>query len=144
MVFVLLFFGAFKFTEMEAKAIEPLVANSPFMSWLYTFLGTQTVAGLVGAVEIAIAVAIASRPLSPAASAIGSIAAAAMFMATFSFLFTTPGVWVRVAGWFPVPVPNEAGGFLAKDLFLIGAALWSAGEALQAIPRIRTWKVGLR
>jgi hypothetical protein len=35
-----------------------------------------------------------------------------------------------------VPVPNEIGAFLVKDLFLLGAALWSASETLRAI-RVR-------
>jgi uncharacterized membrane protein YkgB len=29
-------------------------------------------------------------------------------------------------------VPSEAGAFLIKDLFLLGAALWTASEALEA------------
>ena len=33
---------------------------------------------------------------------------------------------------FPLPVPNEAGAFLLKDVFLLGAAIWTAGEALAA------------
>ena len=55
-----------------------------------------------------------------------------MFATTLSFLVTTPGVWVSVPG-FPLPVPNEIGAFLLKDLFLPGAALWSAAEALRAV-----------
>ena len=55
-----------------------------------------------------------------------------MFATTLSFLVTTPGVWVSVPG-FPLPVPNEIGAFLVKDLFLLGAALWSGAEALRAV-----------
>jgi len=29
--------------------------------------------------------------------------------------------------------PNGTGAFLVKDLFLLGAALWSAAEALRAV-----------
>jgi len=54
-----------------------------------------------------------------------------MFAITLSFLFTTPGIWVSVPG-FPLPVTNETAAFLVKDLFLLGAALWSAAEALRA------------
>jgi len=36
---------------------------------------------------------------------------------------------------FPLAVPNATGAFLVKDVFLLGAALWSAGEALRAIHR---------
>jgi uncharacterized membrane protein YkgB len=54
-----------------------------------------------------------------------------MFLTTLSFLVSTPGVWEQAPG-FPVPVPSLAGAFLLKDLFLLGAALWTAGEALGA------------
>ena len=37
---------------------------------------------------------------------------------------------------FPLAVPNATGAFLVKDvLLLLGAALWSAGEALRSIHR---------
>jgi reactive chlorine resistance protein C len=42
-----------------------------------------------------------------------------MFLTTLSFLVSTPNV-------------GEASGFLLKDLTLLGAAIWTAGEALQA------------
>jgi len=57
-----------------------------------------------------------------------------VFVATLTFLVSTPGIWVMVPG-FPLAVPNATGAFLVKDVFLLGAALWSAGEALRAIHR---------
>jgi uncharacterized membrane protein YkgB len=53
-----------------------------------------------------------------------------MFMTTLTFLFTTPGVIEPSLG-FPAlsAVPGQ---FLIKDAVLLGAALWTAGEALQA------------
>ena len=38
-------------------------------------------------------------------------------LALLSFLVTTPGVWAVVEGF---PAPASAGGFLIKDLFLLG------------------------
>ena len=35
LVIVIAWIGALKFTNYEAKGIEPLVANSPLMSWIY-------------------------------------------------------------------------------------------------------------
>jgi uncharacterized membrane protein YkgB len=131
LVGILVYLGAFKFTLVEAQAIQPLVAHSPAMAWLYAVLSVQAVSSLIGATELGIAVLIALRPVAPAASAWGSLGAAGMFLATLSFLVTTPGVWQRVPG-FPLPVPTEGGGFLLKDVFLLGAAVWSAGEARRA------------
>jgi len=91
----------------------------------------RAVSNGIGTVEIALAVLIAARRFSPALVAAGSLGAVGMFAITLSFLVSTPGVWVPVPG-FPLPVPNEIGAFLLKDLFLLGAALWSAAEALRA------------
>jgi hypothetical protein len=33
---------------------------------------------------------------------------------------------------FPLPLPSASGGFLIKDVFLLGAAIWTTGEALRA------------
>lgn len=131
LVAILLYFGAFKFHPAEAAGIEPLVANSPLMSWLLPLLGVRGVSNLLGVTEIAIAVLIALRYFLPKASALGSILAIGMFFITLTFLFTTPGMWAHVDG-FPLPVPKASGGFLLKDVFLLGAAVWSAGEAMQA------------
>lgn len=61
----------------------------------------------------------------------GVLAACAIFLTTLSFLVSTPGVWVWAEG-VPVPVPSEAAGFLVKDVFLLGGAALTAGEALGA------------
>jgi reactive chlorine resistance protein C len=132
LVAIVLFFGAFKFTAAEANGIQPLVGHSPLLSWLYSVGSVRAVSDGIGAVEIALALLIASRRWSPRLSAIGSLGAIGMFATTLSFLFTTPGVWISVPG-FPLPVTNEIGAFLIKDLFLLGAAVWSAAESLRAV-----------
>lgn len=73
LVAILLYYGTFKFTVEEAKAIEPLVANGPLFSWLHAALGTQGISNVIGIAEILIAVLIAARPFSPEASALGSV-----------------------------------------------------------------------
>ncbi len=119
LVFFLFFFGALKWTAAEAKGIEPLVSHSPFFFWLYPALGVQRGSELIGAIELAIATLIVVRRWFPRASALGSIAASGMFLVTLSFLATTPNV-------------GDSAGFLLKDFTLLGAALWTAGEALEA------------
>ena len=129
LVLLVLWFGVFKFTPTEAQAIQPLVSHSPFLSWLYALTGVRGASRLIGLAEIAIALLMAARPVSARASAVGSIGAIIMFLTTISFLATTPGSWGVVDG---ILVPTGAGGFLIKDLLLLGAAVWTAGEALAA------------
>jgi uncharacterized membrane protein YkgB len=131
LVGILLYLGTFKFTLTEAAAIRPLLEFSPLMSWLYMFTGVQGASNLIGTAEIVTAILLAIRPFSPRLTVIGSILGILTFLVTLSFLVTTPGAFERVPD-FPIPIPGMAGGFLIKDLFLLGAAVWSLGEALQA------------
>ena len=61
---VLFLIGLLKFTAAEAAGIQPLVAHSPLISWMYAVLSVQGVSNLIGAIEIALAVLLALRPIS--------------------------------------------------------------------------------
>ena len=126
LVLTLLLIGILKFTAGEAQGIQPLVANSPLMSWLYRIFSVQGVSNLIGVIEIAVALLIALRPFSARLSFIGSIGAIITFLLTVSFLFSTPGT-VHFSHGFPVL--GDAGQFLIKDLVLLGASVWTAAEA---------------
>ena len=133
LVIILLWVGALKFTAYEAEGIQGLIANSPLMSWMLGVMSLRTAAAFIGIIEITLAVLIAMRPFAPFVSAIGSIGAIITFLITMSFVFTTPGVWQPGYGFpFPSPMPGQ---FLAKDLMLLGASVWTAGEALRAARR---------
>ena len=69
-----------KFTAYEAGAIQPLVANSPLMSWLYAIFSVQATSNLIGVAEIAAGVLIALRPWSAPAAVLGSLMAVATFV----------------------------------------------------------------
>jgi len=122
----LLLIGALKFTADEAHGIQPLVASSPLMSWLYRIFSLQAVSNLIGAIEIVVGLLIALRPFSARLSFIGSIGAVITFLLTVSFLFSTPGAFHFSHGF---PVLGDAGQFLIKDLVLLGASIWTAAEA---------------
>ena len=132
LVLVMVWIGGMKFTQVEAEGIKPLVANSPFMRWGHKVMGVTGYAKLIGVIEIGIALLIASRPVLPLVSAVGSLLAVVMFLITLSFLFTTPG-WEEDLGFPALSV--SPGQFLLKDIVLLGVALWTAGEALGAAAR---------
>ncbi|MEO6235454.1 MAG: DUF417 family protein [Vicinamibacterales bacterium] len=130
LVVVLVWVGALKFAAYEAEGIEPLVANSPLMSWALQAFGLRTLANLVGLTEIVLGLLIATRPFAPRVSAMGSLGAVGVFLITLTFVLTTPGVWQPGYGFpYPSPMPGQ---FLLKDVVLLGAAIWTAGEALHA------------
>jgi uncharacterized membrane protein YkgB len=85
----------------------------------------------VGLAEIAAGVLIALRPGSPPAAVLGSLMAVATFVITLTFLFSTPG-WEPSLGGFPA-LSVAPGQFILKDAVLLGAAIWSLGEALRHV-----------
>jgi uncharacterized membrane protein YkgB len=123
LVTLLLLFGAMKFTALEAEAIQPLVEHSPFISWVYALFGARAGSGVIGVIELSAALLICMRRWQPLLAAVGSLLAVGTFLVTVSFLVTTPGIWEPT---------NPFGGFILKDIVLLGAALWSSAEALRA------------
>ena len=128
LVIVLGWIGAMKFTTYEAQGIETLVKTSPLMSWMYKFLSLQATSNVIGVTEICAAILIAIRPLAPKLSAVGSVLAVFTFLATLTFLFSLPG-WEESLGGFPAL--SGSGGFLLKDVVLLGAALFTLGDSLR-------------
>jgi uncharacterized membrane protein YkgB len=126
LVITLLLIGGLKFTAGEAQGIQPLVASSPFMFWLYKALSVQAVSNLIGVIEIAVAALMALRPFSARLAYLGSLGAIITFSLTVSFLFSTPGAMRFAHGFL---VLGDAGQFLIKDLVLLGASIWTAAEA---------------
>ena len=131
LVVVIAWIGALKYSTYEATAIQPLIAHSPLMSWLYHIFSVRALAAVLGTAEIIAALLIALRPFWPRVSAAGSAFGVLLFLSTLSLLFSTPGVTVASAGGFPV-LSVLPGQFLLKDLVLIGAALWTLGDSLGA------------
>ena len=127
LVIVLGWIGAMKLTAYEAAGIQPLVATSPLMSWMYKAFSLQATSNIIGVAEITAALLIAIRPVSARLSAIGSVLAVLTFLATLTFLFSLPG-WEKSLGGFPAL--SGSGGFLLKDVVLLGAALWTLGDSL--------------
>lgn len=122
--------GLLKFTSYEAQGIRPLVEHSPLMSWMYDVFSVTTFSSLLGVLEVGTAVLLAVKPWWPRISAVGSLIAVGLFIATISFLFTTPGIGESAAGGFPAL--STTGQFLIKDVALLGIAVWTLADALQA------------
>jgi uncharacterized membrane protein YkgB len=130
LVLVIGWIGALKFANFEAHQIQPLVANSPFMGWLYSIFPVYTFSALLGVSELAAAILIAIKPLSPKLSILGSLLATLLFIATVSFLFTTPGVGEFAGGGFPAL--SLTGEFLLKDVPLLGLSIWTLADSIRA------------
>lgn len=128
---ILLWIGIFKFTPTEAKAIQSLVNNSPFFSWMTPTLGIQGTSNLIGMLEILAALLLMCvcirSPFFQRLALLGGILSAGTFLCTLSFLATTPGAFSVHDG---VLIPD---GFLLKDIVLLGASLMCIEEALSSL-----------
>ncbi len=118
LVLVIGWIGLMKFTAYEANGIQPLVAHSPFLSWMYGLLTVEQFSKGLGTVEVIIAVLIGLRHWSAKASALGSGLAVIMFLTTLSFSDDTlvcvldAGMgakprWLSCALWIGGPIPGE-------------------------------------
>ena len=134
LVVVLAWFGVLKFMAYEAQGIQPLVSESPLMSWLYDVFSVTTFSALLGLFELVAAALLAVKPWWPRISVLGSLLAIALFTGTISFPFTTPGVTEATAGGFPAL--SITGEFLIKDVALFGVAVWTLFDALAATPSL--------
>ncbi len=122
---ILIWIGLFKFTPTEAKDIQGVVKNSPFMSWLNTILSVQGVSNFVGTFEIITGLLLLIQFFFKKLSLIAGLLASVIFFITLSFLFTTPGAFKKVDG---LIVPDA---FILKDLVLFGVSLQLCLSALK-------------
>jgi uncharacterized membrane protein YkgB len=120
LAFLLALFGTFKFFQFEADAIQPLVSHSPFLSWMYAVLSVRAASSVIGVVEVAAALGLLLAPWWPRLGVVGGLLATGTFAVTLSFLVTTPGL---------LAPGNDGGGFILKDVVLLGAALHVAGAS---------------
>ena len=131
LVVVIGWIGALKFAHFEANQIQPLVAHSPFMGWLYDIFSVYTFSALLGVFEVTAAVLLAIKPWFPKLAVVGSVQAVILFLATISFLFTTPGIGEPAGGGFPAL--SLIGEFLLKDVPLLGLSFWTLADAIRAV-----------
>lgn len=130
LVLVIGWIGALKFANFEAHQIQPLVANSPFMGWVYHVFPVYPFSALLGVFEVTAAVLLAIKPVAPKLSILGSLMAIGLFVSTTSFLFTTPGVAEPAGGGFPAI--SLLGEFLLKDIPLLGLSFWTLADSIRA------------
>lgn len=118
-----------KFTGYEATGIQPLVAHSPLLSWVYGVMSVQAFSNVLGVVELSIALMLALRPISARLAVVGGCMAIGMFLTTLTFLLSTPG-WEPTLGGFPA-LSTVPGQFILKDVVLLGASVWALRDALE-------------
>jgi len=123
--------GFMEFTGYEAAGIQPLVASSRLMSWIYSILSVRGLSTGLGVVDRG------HDSGSHCSSAMVSEGVSRRkrgcrthLSDTISFLFSAPG-WEPSLGGFPA-LSASVRQFLIKDVVLLGAAIWTCGEVYTA------------
>lgn len=154
-VVVFLWIGSLKFFTYEADGIVPFIANSPFMSFLYShprdykkFMNaegvlnpvnhewheenkTYDVSNGLGAVLVFLAVLVALYRVLPLMSMYASMLMFLMTIGTLSFLITTPESWVAHltdAQW-GFPYLSGRGRLVLKDIVILGGSIINMSES---------------
>ena len=106
--------GAMKFTEIEAKGIEPLLKSSYLFNWMLILFNIQIVSYIIGIIEIFGALCLFCWSFSRNLFQLGLMICFATFLSTLSFLITFDGAWFT-----SFPYLANAGHFLMKDVVLL-------------------------
>ena len=125
---IFLLFGAQKFTAAEAMGIVPVVSHSPLTSWMME-LGVRNMARVFGCAELSFGLLLLYGLLRPgsAPAIAGALGSCVTYLTTLSFLFTTPGVFVKGAE--PV-LSGDVGLFLFKDVVLLAVSAFLLAQGL--------------
>ncbi len=120
-ILVLLWIGGMKFTEVEAKGIEHLVATSPFMFWMYKIWDVRTTSDLIGVYDLIAAALVLISVFKPKLFWPAALMSGAVFAVTQTFLFSVDGAVSSRT------ILSSAGHFYIKDLWFIVnlICLWS-------------------
>ncbi|MHC5022490.1 MAG: hypothetical protein ACYTGG_01075 [Planctomycetota bacterium] len=127
LVLVLLLIGAMQFTQGQRMELMRLIATSPPLAWSLEAFTPRQLAGCIGSLQLVAAVLIAMRPLSGLMSCIGSILAALICVGSLA-RFASDGVWITTPSGAPA-LSMVPGQLILRDIVILGAALWTAGEA---------------
>jgi uncharacterized membrane protein YkgB len=96
-------------------------------------MSIDTFGRVLGTIELITAALLAVKPWMPKASVVGGLLATVFFLGTLSFMVTTPGIGEASAGGFPVL--SADGEFLMKDIAILGLAIWTLADAIDAARR---------
>ncbi len=127
-VLPLLLIGHSKFSSFEVEALKPLISATPWLAWMLPAFGEVNTSRLLGVVEIATALLLVASLWSWRAGVAGGALAALTFLVTTSTLLALP-IWAEGAGG--LPALNGTGGFIIKDVALLGVSIVVLGESLQ-------------
>lgn len=157
---IFVWIGGLKFWNYEAEGIVPFVANSPFMSFFYTYKtpeykdyklkegefsevkhdwhqknNTYGFSRGLGILIMTIGILVLMGIFFPKIGLMGALLAIIMTIGTLSFLITTPEVWVPDlgSGEHGFPLLTGAGRLVIKDTAILAGAIVVLSDSAKKI-----------
>lgn len=118
--------GLMKLKNSEADYLKDVLSNSSVFSWMLKYITSYAFSQMVAYLQMLIGLMIALKPVARKVSFVGGIIAVVVLLLSVTTLFTSSYVWLSPYGF---PELSKLGQSILKDVVLLGAAMWCAGDS---------------
>jgi len=123
---VFIWLGLLKLKNSEADYMGEVLSNSSVFGWVLKYVTPYAFSQIVAYLQMAIGLLIALKPLARRISFVGSLVAVLVLLLSVTMLVTSGYVWQTGYGF---PELSKLGQSILKDVVLLGAAAWCAGDS---------------
>jgi len=123
---VFIWLGILKLKNSEADYMREVLSNSSLFGWSLKYITPYAFSQIVAYLQMGIGLLIALKPLARKLSFVGSLVAVVILLLSVTMLFSSGYVWQTGYGF---PELSKLGQSILKDVVLLGAAAWCAGDS---------------
>lgn len=123
---VFIWLGILKLKNSEADYMREVLSNSSLFGWSLKYITAYAFSQIVAYLQMGIGLLIALKPVARKLSFVGSLVAVVILLLSVTMLFSSGYVWQTGYGF---PELSKLGQSILKDVVLLGAAAWCAGDS---------------
>jgi len=123
---VFIWLGILKLKNSEADYMREVLSNSSLFGWSLKYITAYAFSQIVAYLQMGIGLVIALKPVARKLSFVGSLVAVVVLLLSVTTLFSSGYVWQTGYGF---PELSKLGQSILKDIVLLGAAAWCAGDS---------------
>ncbi|MBI9063609.1 MAG: DUF417 family protein [Marinilabiliaceae bacterium] len=123
---VFIWLGILKLKNSEADYMREVLSNSSLFGWSLKYITAYAFSQIVAYLQMGIGLLIALKPVARKLSFVGSLLAVVVLLLSVTTLFSSGYVWQTGYGF---PELSKLGQSILKDVVLLGAAAWCAGDS---------------
>jgi len=123
---VFIWLGILKLKNSEADYMRDVLSNSTLFGWSLKYITAYAFSQIVAYLQMGIGLLIALKLVARRLSFVGSLVAVVILLLSVTMLFSSGSVWQAGYGF---PELSKLGQSILKDVVLLGAAAWCAGDS---------------